>query len=119
MDAALGLGGGYPLDPVRSALVLHAAPDAFPLDQEGHLVEAAHGRGVGPQDLELPARALGVAGVHLEQVLGEEVGLLAPLGAPDLHDHVLVVVGVAGQQQHPQLVGQPGHGRLGVVDLGP
>ena len=46
-----------------------------------------------------PMRA-GVAPVHLEQVAGEEVGLLAALGTPDLDDDVLVVVGVARQQQH-------------------
>ena len=35
---------------------------------------------------------LGVAPVHLEEVLGEEVRLLAPFGAPDLDDDVATVV---------------------------
>ena len=65
-----------------------------PLSEEGDLVEAAHVRRVGAEHLELPAHAAGVALVHLEQVAGEEVGLLAALGAADLDDDVLAVVRV-------------------------
>ena len=101
VDPALGLGDRHPLHPVGAALVLHAAPHVVALDQERDLVEPAHVGRVGAQHLQLPALALGVAGVHVEQVLGEEVGLLAALGPPDLDDHVLVVVGVAGQEQAP------------------
>ena len=38
--------------------------------------------------------AFGVAQVHLVEVPGEQIGFLAPLGAPDLDDHVAPVVGV-------------------------
>jgi hypothetical protein len=104
---------------MRPALVLHAGPHPVALEQERHLVVAAHVGRVGGQHLLLPAHAVGVAGVHVEQVLGEEVGLLAPLGPPDLDDHVLVVVGVLGQQQQPQLRLQPGQGGLGLLGLVP
>ena len=43
--------------------------------------------------------AAGVGQVHLEQVAGEEVGLLAALGAADLDDHVAPVVRVGRHQQ--------------------
>ena len=48
------------------------------------------------EDLELPPVPLGVAPVHLEEVVGEEVRLLATFGAPDLDDDVASVVGVLG-----------------------
>ena len=98
-----------------AALVLHAAPHAVALEEERHLVVATHVRGVGAEQLELPAHALGVALVHVEQVLGEEVGLLAPLGPPDLDDHVLFVVGVLGQEQDPQLLLEAGDGGFALV----
>ena len=52
------------------------------------------------EDLGLPAAALGVAQVHPQQVAGEQRRLLAALAGLDLEDHVLVVVGVARDQQH-------------------
>ena len=78
-----------------------------PLHHEGHLVEAVTIRWVRRQHLEFPAAALGVTAVHLEQVPGEQVGLFAPFGATDLHDDVAAVVGIARQQQQPQLLLQP------------
>ena len=68
--------------------------------------------------LELPALRAGVALVHLEEVAGEEVGLLAALGAADLDDDVAVVVGVLGQQQELELLVEAGDVGLGRVDLG-
>ena len=104
MDAPLRLGDRHPLNPVGPALVLHAAPHAVTFQEERDLVVTAHVGGVGAQDLVLPTHAAGVALVHLEEVLGEEVGLLASLGAADLEDDVLLVVGVLGQEQDLELV---------------
>ena len=42
------------------------------------------------------------AGVHPEEVGGEEAGFLAPGAGPNLQDDVLVVVGVLGQQQEAE-----------------
>ena len=54
------------------------------------------------QHLDLPAVEVGVALVHLEEVGGPEVALLAALAAADLDDHVLAVVGVLGDEQLAQ-----------------
>ena len=54
---------------------------------------------------------LGVALVHPEQVAGPEVGLVAALGAADLDDHVLAVVGVPRDEQLLEVLlelGEPG-----------
>jgi hypothetical protein len=119
VDPALGLGDRHPLHPVGAALVLEVRPGVGPLHQERHLVEAPHvGRGAG-QDLERPAAAHGVGLVHLEQVAGEEVGLLAALGAADLDDDGLAVVGVAREEEQLQLLVEAGDVGLGLVDLPP
>ena len=118
MDAALRLGDRHPLHPVRTALVLHVAPHAVALQQERGLVVAAHLGRVGLEHVGLPAHAVGVAHVHVEEDLGEEVRLLTALGAADLDDHVLALVGVLGQEEQAQLLLEPGDGRLGLVDLG-
>ena len=73
----------------------------------------------GVEDLGLPALPLGVAQVHAQQVAGEQRGLLAALPRLDLEDHVLVVVGVARQQQLAQLVRELVAARLQRRDLGP
>ena len=74
--------------------------------------------GIGPEHLELPAHAAGVALVHLEQVAGEEVGLLAALGAADLDDDVLALVRVLRQEQQADLGLEPVDVGLGLRDLG-
>ena len=114
---ALRLGDRHPLHPVRPSLVLEMGPGRVALDQEGHLVEPAHVRGVGREDLDAEALALGVADVHLVEVPGEEVGLLAALGAADLDDHVLAVVGVLGQQQKLSSSSSSSMRVLGSLDL--
>ena len=81
---------------------------ASPLHEEGHLVEAAHVRRVGAEHLDLEPVALGEADVHLEEVLGEEVGLLAALGPADLDDDVLALVRVLRQEQHLELAPRAG-----------
>ena len=65
-----------------------------------------------------PWRA-GVRLVHLEEVAGEQVGLLTALGPADLDDHVAPGVGIGRHQQRPQLrlyglQGVAGGGQLGL-----
>ena len=101
VDAALALGRRHPLHAVRAAFVLEPAPRVVALHDERDVAEAAHVRRLARQHLGLPAVALGVVLVHPVEVAGPEVGLLAALGAPDLDDHVLAVVGVAGAAAAP------------------
>src|SRR5437588_6023986 len=116
VDTALGLGVGNALDPVHAGLVLEAGVGPLALDLEGDVFESPHVRGLGRQDLGLPATALGVALVHAEGVAGKQRRLLAALPGLDLDDHALVVVGVLRQQQDAQLALEAGRqGQLGVV----
>ena len=94
---------GHALDAMGAALVLEPRPGVLALHDEDDLVEAALLGVRLLHDLDLPASALGVAEVHVEEVAGEEVGLLAALGAADLDDDVAAVVGILGKQQRLEL----------------
>src|SRR5439155_21817494 len=91
----------HALDAMHTALVLESAIHALALDLEDDLLEAADAVFVRIDDLDLPAAPLGVAGVHAEQVGGEQRRLVAALALAQLEDDVLRVVRVARQQQEP------------------
>ena len=104
MDAPAGLGLGDPLDAVDPGLKLHPGEGAVAGDQEVRLLDAAELGLVIVQKLQLPASGGRVHGVHPEQAVGEEGALLAADAAADLHDDVLVVVGVPGQEEDAEPV---------------
>ncbi len=103
VDAALALGHRHPLDAVRPALVLEPWPGALALDRERHLVDPAEVAGVERQGVDAQPVAGGVGAVHVVQVAGEQVGLLATLGAADLDDDVAPGVRVGRDHQRAQL----------------
>ena len=118
MDPALRLGLGHPLHPVRAALEAQPPPHAVAGHLEGHVGDAAEVGGLRAQHVHLPALRLGEGQVHLEELPGEQVGLLAALGTADLHDDVLALVGVARRQQVGELGLEGGDARLGLGSLG-
>ena len=108
VDPALALGDRHPLHPVRPALVLHVGPHAVAAEAEDDLVEPAEASSPTPRGTSsFHPLAGGEALVHAEEVAGEEVGLLAALGAADLDDDAAVVVRVLRQQQQLELRLQP------------
>ena len=118
VDPALALGDGHSLHTVGTTLVLHVPPYRVAAQLEGDVVEPAHVARRRAQRLELPSISCGVGLVHFEQVASEQVGLLAALGAADLDDHVLAVVGVGRQHHLPQLDLEVGESGGEAVDLG-
>ena len=98
MDATLRLRLRHPLHPVRSALVLEHAVRAVALDLE-RVRAVAHG-----QRLYLEAAPLGVAAEHPVEVAGEQSGLFPAGSLAHLHDHVLLVVGIALDHREPDLL---------------
>jgi len=123
VDAALGFGHRHPLYPVHAALVFQAGPHAGGpgsrcLDRHGRVLvpaEAGHG---GVEYLRLPAPALRIAQVHAQQVAGEQGGLLAALPRLHLEDDVLAVAGIAGNEQVPQPLLEPGAALGDLLGLG-
>ena len=109
VHAALALGDRDPLDPVHAALELQQRVrrlarlgGALGLHGDGDGLEAAEVGLGGVELLGLPAAPLGVAGVHPQQVAGEQRRLLAALAGLDLQQRVLGVGRVAGHQEVPQ-----------------
>ena len=99
MDASLGLGLGHALHAVRAALELEDAVGAVALDRHREVAAV-----VGLDQLGLVAEALGVAGEHAVEISREQAGLVAAGAGAQLDDHVLVVVGVAVDHRHADLL---------------
>ena len=87
-----------------TGLKLHPGEGAVSIDEEIRLLDAAQLRLVVVQKLQLPAFCGGVHGIHAEEAVGEQGALLAAHAAANLHDDVLAVIGIAGQQQKAQPV---------------
>jgi hypothetical protein len=103
VHAALGFGGGNALHAMHAALPLHLGVNALALDNGDHFLVAAHAGLRERQQLDLPAMLLGKARVHAEHLGGKERGLVAARAGADFQDHVLLVVGILGQQQRLDL----------------
>ncbi len=117
VDAALRLGGGNALHAVHAALPLELRVDALAFDDgDDFLVSADAGLGER-HDFDLPAMLLGEARVHAEDLGGKERGLVAAGAGADFENHVLLVVGILGQQQDLDLVFDGGFARLERGDL--
>ena len=89
------------------ALKLQPGPGPLALNDALNGLDASQLRFAAADHLQLPSPALRIHDVHPEQVRGKQHGLLAAHAAPDLHHHVLSVIGVSGQQQNFQLLPQP------------
>jgi len=118
VDPALGLGDWYPLHPMRTTLMLKALPGVLAFHHERDLVQAIALGWTGRQDLDLPPFGRRVSGIHVIQVLGEEVGLLATLGPSDLKDHVPADIGITGDEEQAELLFEPDDVLVGLGQLG-
>src|SRR5690606_6212994 len=103
VDPALRFGLGHALHAVGAGFELQARVGAFALDPRDHLAESAVFAGIGRLDLHPPALALGVAGVHAQQVAGEDRGLVAAGAGADLQVRAAVVARIARYQQRHEL----------------
>ena len=99
VDAAARFGRRHALHAVHAALVLQPAVDVLAGDDRDDFLEAAGAAVVDRQHLDLPAVALGEAGVHPEEIRGEERRLVAAGAGADFQDDVLGVVGILRDEQ--------------------
>ena len=99
LDAAGGLRFRYALDAVGAGLELQAGPRARALHLGADLLDAAQLRVVFVDDAQRPALALGIHGVHPQEVGGKQSSLFPTDTGAYLQDHVFVVIGVFGKQQ--------------------
>ncbi|MDT4862782.1 hypothetical protein FQZ97_974540 [compost metagenome] len=82
-----------------------------------HFLVAAEFAGRLAHGFNLPALALGVAGVQARQVAGKQRRFVAPCPRADFYEGVALVVRVFGQKQLLQLGVELGHVRLSAVDF--
>src|SRR5437867_1925106 len=104
MDAAGGLRLRHPLDSVHPRLVLQPAVDPIARDKRDGFLDPADPRRVQRQGLDSPASLLGVAGIHPEDLRGEQAGLVPAGACADLEDDVFLVVGIARGEQAAQFL---------------
>src|SRR5688572_25699460 len=117
VDPAARLGRGDALDSVDTAFELEPAVGAIAADLDDGLLDPVDAGLVHAHDLGLVPVPAGVAGVHPEQLRREQGGLVATRSGPDLEDDVAVVVRVARDQEHLELVDEPGLLELQSIDL--
>ena len=108
MDAPLRLGRGHALDAVDPALPFHPPEHAVAGDVGDDLLIAPGIAGRSVHDFDLPAHELGIAGVHPEQVAGEQRCLVAAGAGAHFEDDVGLVVDILRQQQQLHLLLQQG-----------
>src|SRR5690606_34536275 len=87
MHAALSLGFGHPLNAMPAALVSEMLIDAGASDVKDDLLEPAQIGGRSVHDLHRKAVLISVVLVHLEEIPGEQGGLVPAGTGPDFHDH--------------------------------
>src|ERR671913_164104 len=112
--AALALGLGHPLDPVRPAFVLEDRIGAVAAYLHGDLPVAADLGRARRQGTVFEAEAVCVAGVHVVELASEEGGLVTAGAGPNLDDDVFVVVWVAVDELGPDALGEVFDPFLGV-----
>ena len=113
VDPAAALRLGHPLHPVDAALVLEPGVGALAGDHEDDLLEAADPVLVDGDQLCPPPAPFRVMHVHPVDLGRKEGRLIAARAGADLHDNVLVIVGVLGEEKDLQLLLQflhPGFG---------
>ena len=117
VDAALRLGLGDALHAVHARLVFERAVDVLPRHLHHHLLVAAGGALRGRGDFVLPPLRLDVLGVHAQQVAGEEGRLVAARAAANLHDGVLGILRVLGDEQQLDFLLHAGDGGFELRDF--
>ncbi|MFM2241491.1 MAG: hypothetical protein RLZ97_346, partial [Verrucomicrobiota bacterium] len=98
VNAALGFCGRDALYAVDAGFVFEETEDLFAADAEGDFLETADLRGRGAEVFGFPATEFGVAGVHPEQLRGEERCFIATGAGADFDDGIAVLIRVRGEE---------------------
>ena len=98
------LGLGHALDAVDAALEFEAGIRALAAYHETYFFVSAEFSGVRAEDFGFEALCVAVHRVHSEQHAREQRGFLAACAAAYLNDNIAVVVRVAREQEHFQIL---------------
>src|SRR5438552_8297166 len=100
-----------------AALELEPAVWAVAVHLHDRFLDPADASFVQAEQLGLEPMALGVPEVHPEELGGEQRRLLPTRAGADLEDHVAIVVRVAREEEHLELVEQAHLVGLESIDL--
>lgn len=115
--AALGFGLGDPLNAVGTGLPFEGGVDAVAADHGDEFFEPAGATGGGGEEFNTPSALGGVAAIHIEEVGGEECGLVAPGSCADFHDDIFPIERVGGEHQEFELLLELFDPRFGCVEF--
>ena len=106
VDAALGLGDRYTLDPVSAGFKLQPGVSTFTFDHEGDFLVSADSDLIFRKDLNMPAAGFRIMGVHAEKVCRKQCRFIAAGTGTDLNDDIFGIPRVLGDQQGSDLLFQ-------------
>ena len=104
MDTSSRLCFGHTLHTVYAALILQSGVSACSVDHESHFLESADPVLIQTEHLGLPATPLRVLHIHPVYLRREKSRFVSAGSGADLHDNILVIVGVFGQEQDLKLM---------------
>ncbi len=117
MDSSAALRLGYALHAVYAALILHLGVSALPAYGKLHFLHTADADLIHIDELHAPTLALRIMHIHAVDLCGKKSCLITARARADLHDHVLIIIGILGEQQDLQLLLQLLHPLLGFGEL--
>ena len=100
---------------MHTALILEDTIDAISRDREDDFLVAPSSALAHARDLSSPATAFAVAYIHLIEVTCKEGGFIATCTATDLHDDVLRILGISGDQEKLDLFFERGDTLLSLL----
>ena len=103
VDATLGFGVRDSLHAVRSGFEFQSREGASARDARDDLLVPSVLAGALAQDLYGEPFGLRIAGIHAQQVTGENRGLIAPGAGADLQEQVLLIARILRNEQLAQL----------------
>ena len=100
---------------MHTALILEDTIDAISRDREDDFLVAPSSSLTHTGDLGSPATAFAVADIHLIEVACKEGSFIATCTATDLHDDVLRILGISGDQEKLDLFFERGDTLLSLL----
>lgn len=104
VDAPLALGNGYALDAVHTTLKLELGVGCIARNLEDDFFVPTRVIGRLAQQLSAVAMRLTPAQIHAVELGRKERGFVATRASPNLHDDILLVIGVFGGEEDEEFV---------------
>ena len=108
MDPPAGFRHRHALHPMDTALVFQPGISTLSGDNETHRFHTSDPDLFKAYRLHTPPASLRVVHIHTVDITGKERRLVTTRARTDLDDHILVIIGILGQEQDPEFFLQLG-----------